>query len=59
MAKWEIIHDVAFERVRRMPVIGGWLYQTEIDQDIESLRHDGERQRVTGWHPPVFVPEAK
>ncbi len=40
--------------VRRFPVPGGWLYQTE-DVDITSW---GNVHRK-GWHPPVFVTTEK
>lgn len=53
---WEIIHDVPFERIRRMAIQGGYLYQVEIDEHQEVM-HDGEPSvRRIGWHPPVFVP---
>lgn len=55
--QWEIIHDSAFERVRRFRVPGGWLYQVELDMAHE---HDGEGEaptRTTGWSNTVFVPE--
>jgi len=52
---WEVVHDVPLERVRRMPVGGGWLYQVEIDQ-VHAVMREGEPATcVTGWHPPVFV----
>lgn len=54
---WDLVHDVEFERVRRLAVPGGWLYQTEIDQLHEVLRVGEDSTRVIGWHPPVFVPD--
>jgi hypothetical protein len=53
---WELVHDVAYERVRRMPVPGGWLYQTQIDQLHAPGEYVPPGARVIGWHPPIFVP---
>lgn len=52
---WEIIHDVPFERVRRMPVAGGYLIQTEIDEQSEPMREGETATRRFGWHAPIYV----
>lgn len=57
--RWEVIHDEESERVRRMPVPGGWLYQVETWLWHHPGR-DGEPVTYTsGWSPPVFVPTAQ
>jgi hypothetical protein len=62
---WEIVHDEPFARVRRFGVPGGWLYQVETDQTLETDQtyeplRDGEVRwggaHRTGWDPAVFVP---
>lgn len=54
--KWEVVHDVDWERVRRMRISGGWLYQVELDANTQLP--DGSTASVlVGWHAPIFVPE--
>lgn len=53
---WELVHDVAFDRVRRMRITDGWLYQVEMSSVMVSQAHDTPDVVVSGWHPPVFVP---
>ena len=54
--RWELLHDVPGERVRRMPAEGGWLYQVELEIQSAPLRFLEPATRHSGWHPPVFVP---
>lgn len=54
---WEVVHGEELEQVRRFRVPGGWLYQTEIDEVHEPLPVRQPNTRVSGWSPPVFVPE--
>lgn len=54
---WEIICDTGGERVRRMKLTNGWLYQVELDNRHESQEYGAAPVVVTGWHPPVFVPD--
>lgn len=54
--RWENISDEPGEGVRRRAVPGGWLYQVEAQMVVESVSHDEARKFISGWHPPVFVP---
>jgi hypothetical protein len=54
--EWEVINDADFERVRRIAVPGGWLYQVENCSRSESEEHGVSVIHHSGWHPPVFVP---
>jgi hypothetical protein len=54
--EWEVINDADFERVRRIAVTGGWLYQVENCGRSESEEHGASVIHHSGWHPPVFVP---
>lgn len=58
MSSWEIVHCEKWAGVRRFAVPGGWLYQVEIDDDVESSDADCRitRSHRKGWHQPVFVP---
>lgn len=53
---WETVHDEPNDRVRRMAVPGGWLYQVELYM-VHNPRVKGEVSSSThGWTAPVFVP---
>lgn len=56
MTGWELVHDVAFERVRRFAVPNGHLYQVELDLTAESAEHGKAPIRTTGWGSAFFVP---
>lgn len=51
---WELIHDEPGKSVRRHPVPGGWLYQTE----SELATSADVTMTARGWGNPVFVPVA-
>lgn len=55
---WETVNDNYGERVRRFPVIGGYLYQVELQNwtSTSSGYTTTDTTTETGWHPPVFVP---
>jgi hypothetical protein len=53
--RWVVVHDEPHERVRRMRVPGGWLYQVEYIGTLESAGTAEARKYIEGWHPPVFV----
>ncbi len=59
---WEVVHNEPWERVRRYPIWGGWLYQVEVDIRYEGRPGAGgdvqTNTQTSGWHTPVFVPDA-
>lgn len=54
---WEIVCSAVGEQVRRMKLANGWLYQVELSNTHESEEYGSSLPNVTGWHPPVFVPD--
>lgn len=55
---WEIIIPIGGgDGVRRLRIVGGWLYQSERSNFCEPLREGEPGFSEYGWHPPVFVPE--
>ena len=59
--QWEMVHDVPYNRVRRMAVPGGWLYQVEVylEMDFKYVDDDAGPISTTqvGWSAVQFVPE--
>lgn len=54
MSEWQIVNDdESGDRVRRFPVPGGWLYQSE----VSVYTHREAMKRNYGWSDPVFVAE--
>jgi hypothetical protein len=45
------------DRVRRIAVPGGWLYQTQVALEHESGAHGEAPHYTSGWSQPVFVAE--
>lgn len=43
------------QKIRRMAVPSGWLYQVEM-MNFEEPRSAEVGKSLQGWHPPVFVP---
>lgn len=56
-ATWEMVCDAPRNRVRRLRVHGGWLYQAEGFTVVKSMERDVADMRHCGWTAPVFVPE--
>lgn len=48
---WETVCDESFERVRRLRVENGWLYQVQSGCEFEGY------SSKPVWHAPVFVPD--
>ncbi len=58
MHVWEkVVDSGSGERVMRLPVPGGWLYQMEV-MEVYKQPH-GPDDIAFGWTSPVFVPEVK
>jgi hypothetical protein len=55
-AKWELISTSA-DDVRRLAVPGGWLYQVYGWNEQRSNSTEVADYTMSGWHPPVFVPD--
>jgi hypothetical protein len=54
---WEIVFVSKGNRVRRMPVPGGWLYQVESVYRSRTISEDFPSYEVVraGWGQPLFV----
>jgi hypothetical protein len=52
---WEVVPSSGGDTVRRRAVPGGWLYQVESIETMESYEYGSYTKTIIGWHPPVFV----